>query len=554
MLCALLLSFLAASARGEAVPAAEHPGRIDGWNYSQDYFGLSWTLPEEASIQGAAFTKKLMHEGMKEFASGPMGAALQESVGHTHTLLTLTMEPASRKARDGVVIVAAAERLPDAAGIETGADYFRMMLETIQATGIPYAPRGEPKRESLGGRPFDTAAFDVGVGTDPAKLMGNEFYAAVRGNYALAFSLVYDTEEGRRKGREILAQVRFSTASWPLEAAPAPVVKPAPSKKLAEEVKEAYRHQMGQGRAPDPAKAVALYRRAAEAGSAEAQARLGALYAAGTGVPKDDAEAARLYAKASSAGLAWAQEIYAQILFEGRGTKQDLAESAKWRRKAARQGNVDAMYNMAALYAEGQGVERSDFESGAWLNQAARHGSVDALRILADNAYRGAGVPRSAEAAYRYFAYAAQLGDAESQYRAGFMSSMGDGTPQDNAAAIALFEKAAEQGHVKAQEELTSLYGAGLGVEKDRVKSLKWARAAAEQGSSLGQLMLGLSYLNGEDVAQDYAEGARWLLKASESGDPQAQELLAGLYDKGQGVARDEKEAARWRAKAAAKR
>ncbi|MEQ1919863.1 MAG: hypothetical protein ABL955_11745, partial [Elusimicrobiota bacterium] len=287
----LFLLLLASVARSETPSPAENPGRIDGWDYSQDYFGLSWSLPEDASIQSAALTKKQVSEGLKELADGPLGDALKISAEHTHTLLTLTLEPSARKARDGVVILAVSERLPEAAGVETGADYFRMMNEMIQAGGIPYAPRGKPSRETLGGRPFDSAAFSVGVGTDPSKLAGNSLFVAIRDDHALAFSLVYDTEEGRRKGREILAHIRFSTAAWPLDAAP--TAKPVPSKALSETVEQAYQYQTGKGRAPDMAKAVALYRRAADAGNAEAQARLGALYAAGTGVPQNDAEAAR---------------------------------------------------------------------------------------------------------------------------------------------------------------------------------------------------------------------------------------------------------------------
>lgn len=447
-----VLFLLAAAAAAQPLPPARDPGRIDGWNYTQDFFGLSWTLPEDASVKGAAYTKKLAVEGVKDITDDSLREAAAHGLAHTNTLLTLTLDPTERKARDGVTIVLMAERLPEAAGIETGADFLKIMVETMRATGLPVRPVPAPKPETIGGRTFDAGAFDMGEPEQPSSVMRNTIYAAARGPHILAFSLVHDNEAGLRRGREILGQVRLSSAAWPATPAPAPRPKKlARSKKHEETVKLAFEYHKGAGRKQDLAKAAALYRKAADGGDAEAQARLGHLHLEGTGVAKDEAEAARLVGLAANAGLAWAQASYAQLLLEGTGLKADPAGAVRWLRASARQGNASAMYRLGEAYRDGTGVEASDFESLGWMSQAAARGSVPALLSMGNMFMVGAGsAPKSSALAYRHFKYAADLGDADGQYRAGLLAQEGDGTPKDPAAARVLIEAAAKQGHSDA--------------------------------------------------------------------------------------------------------
>ena len=76
----------------------------------------------------------------------------------------------------------------------------------------------------------------------------------------------------------------------------------------------------------------------AQNGDANAQFRLGFMYATGDGVAKDSAEA------------------------------------VKWFRLSAEQGNAPAQSNLGAMYAEGEGVPKDAIESLAWYNIAAAAG------------------------------------------------------------------------------------------------------------------------------------------------------------------------------------
>ena len=70
-------------------------------------------------------------------------------------------------------------------------------------------------------------------------------------------------------------------------------------------------------------------KRAAENGDAEAQLRLGGMYAFGEGVRKDFAKAMKWYRKAAEQGIAGAQNSLGVMYFLGHGVKKDYTEAFK---------------------------------------------------------------------------------------------------------------------------------------------------------------------------------------------------------------------------------
>jgi TPR repeat protein len=67
---------------------------------------------------------------------------------------------------------------------------------------------------------------------------------------------------------------------------------------------------------------------------------------------------------------------------EGRGVGQNDAKAAQWFGAAAWQGNVKAQYRIGQMYAKGQGVARNDLEAMRWFRKAARQGDKDAKAAL----------------------------------------------------------------------------------------------------------------------------------------------------------------------------
>lgn len=83
-----------------------------------------------------------------------------------------------------------------------------------------------------------------------------------------------------------------------------------------------------------------LVRPLAEQGNADAQNRLGAIYAEGRGVSKDDAEASHWYSKAAEQGYGEAQLNLGVLYANGHGVPQDNVRAAMWFR-LAEEGGVD---------------------------------------------------------------------------------------------------------------------------------------------------------------------------------------------------------------------
>jgi TPR repeat protein len=139
----------------------------------------------------------------------------------------------------------------------------------------------------------------------------------------------------------------------------------------------------------DYLKAIQLWRPLAQAGNAEAQYRLGVMYAEGRGVAPNDAEAALWFERAAEQGEPMAQYNIGASYAEGSGVHKDMATAAKWFRRAADQGVALAQLNLGLLYANGAGVPQDNVEALKWIDlaiYALPAGGVrsDAAKAVAD--------------------------------------------------------------------------------------------------------------------------------------------------------------------------
>jgi TPR repeat protein len=133
----------------------------------------------------------------------------------------------------------------------------------------------------------------------------------------------------------------------------------------------------GLGVPQDNARALELFRAAAEAGDPLGAYKLGCYYAGQFGViPSDPALALRYKTIAARAGYSLAQ-LEVAILHHQRGEHR---EAYGWFEAAARQGDAQSLYNLSFMSREGQGTERSLARTHAFfrLSQGASRGSVTA--------------------------------------------------------------------------------------------------------------------------------------------------------------------------------
>ena len=76
------------------------------------------------------------------------------------------------------------------------------------------------------------------------------------------------------------------------------------------------------------------------------------------------------------AGDADAQLKVGKMYARGEGVPVDEAQAVHWYRLAAEQGNPDAQFDLAASYRNGEGVAEDDAEAVRWFRMAAEQGSL----------------------------------------------------------------------------------------------------------------------------------------------------------------------------------
>ncbi|MCB1774635.1 MAG: sel1 repeat family protein, partial [Gammaproteobacteria bacterium] len=152
---------------------------------------------------------------------------------------------------------------------------------------------------------------------------------------------------------------------------------------------------------PDQLRAEAAVRKAAKAGNAEAQFRLGVMYGNGDGVALDHDQA------------------------------------RDWFERAASQGHENALITLAWMYANGTGVAVDEDRARELYLEAARRGSAKAQYVVA-TMYRFAqyGIGKDMQAAVEWYLKAADQGMPTAQFALGKMLMEGRGVVRDDAAAL----------------------------------------------------------------------------------------------------------------------
>jgi len=118
--------------------------------------------------------------------------------------------------------------------------------------------------------------------------------------------------------------------------------------------------------------AVHWYRKASMQHDPDGEFGLGEMYAKGEGVDQDFDVAIEMYMRAAVGGHAQARRVLANAYEHGAfGRKVDEAEALRWLRLAADSGDADAMLRIASLYRDGGlGVIPSPALAEQWQTRA----------------------------------------------------------------------------------------------------------------------------------------------------------------------------------------
>jgi TPR repeat protein len=160
----------------------------------------------------------------------------------------------------------------------------------------------------------------------------------------------------------------------------------------------------------DPAKlkvALKALRQAAKNGNAEAQFRLGMMYANGEGVDLDHARASELLLAAAKQRHTSAQMTLGWMYANGYGVDRDEERARTWYLRAAEQGDVKAQYTLGTMYRFGQmGVDKDGEQAVHWYLKAADQGLAAAQFALGRMLMDGKLVPKDEETALQWLSLA----------------------------------------------------------------------------------------------------------------------------------------------------
>jgi TPR repeat protein len=157
--------------------------------------------------------------------------------------------------------------------------------------------------------------------------------------------------------------------------------------------------------------AIAWFRRAADAGNAEAHYWVGVMHAAGDGTDKSMEQALQSWRQSADAGHGPALGALAMAYASGSGVDKDMAEAVRWARLGAQKNDMHSQSVLGRAYLIGAGgLPRNVREFVNWTRRAALQGERAAQAILGRAYSEGLGVPQDYVQAHMWLNLAAARG------------------------------------------------------------------------------------------------------------------------------------------------
>jgi hypothetical protein len=184
-------------------------GKFEGRTYSNDFFGISFTLPEGWVAHDVATSQELIDSAKKTIEEGSgekKKAGIDASLSRSFFLLSASKYDLKKPGPGfNAQLSCMAERVPTAI-VKSGADYIDVALKLARGTGLKVELAGPIRNEKVDGVSF--AAVDVKVSMG-AGVVAEKYYVTIRRGYAIMFSYGYVDEPDLKAFDEILKTMRF---------------------------------------------------------------------------------------------------------------------------------------------------------------------------------------------------------------------------------------------------------------------------------------------------------------------------------------------------------
>jgi hypothetical protein len=191
------------------------PGRLEGEKYTNDFFGVSFSVPRGWYVQDSAARRATLEMGKDALTANAdqrKKAQMEAVVARTNVLVSaLKHSPYAVTPGFNAHFACVAERVPTAV-VKTGADYIQMSLAVTRGSPIKMELMGRMRSERLGGRLFTAA--DVKT-TLPQGVVVQKYYVMLNKGHALTFIYSYSDETDLPALKGILGSVAFKPAARP---------------------------------------------------------------------------------------------------------------------------------------------------------------------------------------------------------------------------------------------------------------------------------------------------------------------------------------------------
>ncbi|RUP49930.1 hypothetical protein BC936DRAFT_140948 [Jimgerdemannia flammicorona] len=323
------------------------------------------------------------------------------------------------------------------------------------------------------------------------------------------------------------------------------------------------------GKQQDYAKAMELFRKAADMGNAEAQHNLGVLYGSAKNGPVDFAKALHYFKMATSQslfqlsgvprlGVALAHNALGNYYSNGLGVERDLDKAFQHYQLSAAGGDPFGMSNLGVAYVEGRGTPVNMPKAiEMYTKSAEKNHPVAQYNLGSIYALGKHGVEKNIRLARDWYTKAAANNYSLAKVALATLEepSFGSSHGSSLGSSLGSLQKAAESGAAEAMYMLGEAYEKGVdGQDPDIEQALHWFQKAAKQNLPVAQYRLGLLYLNKIPTSVEpnrINKGVKYIRDAAQLNDPQAQLMLSGFYRYGDyGNKRDIAKANSWLSKA----
>lgn len=234
-------------------------------------------------------------------------------------------------------------------------------------------------------------------------------------------------------------------------------------------------------------------------------------------------EAMPWFRKAADAGDAEAAYFVGALYYFGYGVAQDYKEAAKWYKQSALGGDAAGQYALGLIYESGRrGVDKNVTEAKLWYQKSADQGHEEAIERL--KVLSGTTTASTSGKTYKEYEKIADEFYNKKNYTE----------------ALKYYKLSAPGNDGGVFNRLGYMYSEGVGVDVDVTEAAKWFRKSAEQGYMIGQYNIGLMYELGRGIGKDVNEAIRWYRKAADQGYQNAKDKLAKLSDTGTTLSKTE--------------